>query len=380
MSPQRRRSRALVIDDSLVVRKSISMALKRFGFDVTVASDGLEGLNAMKQTTFDLVLCDFLMPVMDGLDCTKQYREWEAEVSNPPPSLALPLLSAPRPPGYRQLIVGMSAHGAEQVASQGLVAGMDDFLPKPIGVPTLKELVESSKVRDMSNVLDSIEAAHDALQTPALDSDVVENDSGGVSSPLHTGSTGEFARRVSSSLEHVSTVNHSDIALTDPPARQPLKRPRSDADNSMSEPHCLIATHQPEPWIAAVTASIESQGWKTTVVHAPASALRMLQSRNWDLVLICEEPFRTGGGSEVPEESPVSQFRSWERHNRINLQKNVCWLTDLDLPSRRDPASCMVLAPRGYDHVLRKPVLWDDLRLLLGTHRTDSTMSIVVNK
>jgi CheY-like chemotaxis protein len=349
------------------------MALKRFGFDVTVAADGLEGLNAMKQATYDLVLCDFLMPVMDGLDCTKQYREWEAGVSAPPPTPRWP-----RPPGYRQLIVGMSAHGTEQVASQGLVAGMDDFLPKPIGVPALKELVESAMVRDMSNVLNGIEAARDAVQTTALDSGAVEDDRGGDSSPLHTGSTGEFARRVSSPQEHVSRVDHSDVTLTDAQARQPLKRPRSDTDNGKSEPHCLIATHQPEPWIAAFTASVESHRWKTTLVHGSASALRMLQSRNWDLVLICEDP--PGSGSGAREESGVGQFRSWERQNRINLQKNVCWLTDLDLPSRRDPASCMVLAPRGYDHVLRKPVLWDDLRLLLGTHRTDSTMSIVVNK
>jgi len=59
----RRMRRALVIDDSLVIRKSIERALSKLGFDVALAVDGMEGLNKMKETMFDMVLCDFLMPV-----------------------------------------------------------------------------------------------------------------------------------------------------------------------------------------------------------------------------------------------------------------------------------------------------------------------------
>jgi len=50
-----RQRRALVVDDSLVVRKSLAMALKKKGFEVSQAVNGLEGLNSLKKTTFDFV-------------------------------------------------------------------------------------------------------------------------------------------------------------------------------------------------------------------------------------------------------------------------------------------------------------------------------------
>ena len=62
-----RQRRALVIDDSPVVRRSIAQALNQLGFEVTQAGDGSEGLRELQKTLFDIVLCDFIMPVMDGV-------------------------------------------------------------------------------------------------------------------------------------------------------------------------------------------------------------------------------------------------------------------------------------------------------------------------
>lgn len=62
-----RQRRALVIDDSPVVRRSIALALNQLGFEVTQAGDGSEGLRELQKTLFDFVLCDFIMPVMDGV-------------------------------------------------------------------------------------------------------------------------------------------------------------------------------------------------------------------------------------------------------------------------------------------------------------------------
>lgn len=68
---------ALVIDDSITIRKSIERALTKMGFAVTQACNGMEGLKQLQLSLFDVVLCDFLMPIMDGLDCVQQYRSWE---------------------------------------------------------------------------------------------------------------------------------------------------------------------------------------------------------------------------------------------------------------------------------------------------------------
>ena len=76
--PRRRKKFALIIDDSRTIRKVLKRALTNFGFEVILAENGMLGLEEMKSTVFDIVLCDFLMPIMDGMDCVKQYREWES--------------------------------------------------------------------------------------------------------------------------------------------------------------------------------------------------------------------------------------------------------------------------------------------------------------
>ena len=75
---KRRKKYALIIDDSKTIRKVLERALSNFGFEVKLAENGMQGLEKMKSTVFDIVLCDFLMPIMDGMDCVKQYREWES--------------------------------------------------------------------------------------------------------------------------------------------------------------------------------------------------------------------------------------------------------------------------------------------------------------
>eukprot|EP00979_Chaetoceros_neogracilis_P015290 scaffold5651_cov133-Chaetoceros_neogracile.AAC.1 len=76
--PRRRKKFALIIDDSKTIRKALERTMTNFGFEVILAENGRLGLEEMKSTVFDIVLCDFLMPIMDGMDCVKQYREWES--------------------------------------------------------------------------------------------------------------------------------------------------------------------------------------------------------------------------------------------------------------------------------------------------------------
>ena len=75
--PEGRKREALIIDDSVTIRKSIDRALKNLGFEVSQAENGMIGLQCLKSKCYDLVFCDFLMPIMDGLDCVNQFRTWE---------------------------------------------------------------------------------------------------------------------------------------------------------------------------------------------------------------------------------------------------------------------------------------------------------------
>jgi len=72
------------------------------------------------------------MPVMDGLDCVQQYREWEKV----------------HRPFFKQYIIGISAHAGNTDVEKGKEVGMDDFKPKPV---TFKQLVELSKSETLAS-------------------------------------------------------------------------------------------------------------------------------------------------------------------------------------------------------------------------------------
>ena len=59
--------RVLLVDDERAIQRLICRFLKSKGFEVTLADDGMEALVAFIEGTFDIVLTDFNMPVMDGL-------------------------------------------------------------------------------------------------------------------------------------------------------------------------------------------------------------------------------------------------------------------------------------------------------------------------
>ena len=67
----------LVIDDEESVLLMITMALAKFGFDVEIATDGLEGIKKFDEGRFDLVITDILMPVLDGFCVVKHIRNSE---------------------------------------------------------------------------------------------------------------------------------------------------------------------------------------------------------------------------------------------------------------------------------------------------------------
>ena len=64
----------LVVDDSAAIRKALEISLKREGYQVREASDGMEALEALKGDPVHLVICDVNMPRMDGLTFVKTLR------------------------------------------------------------------------------------------------------------------------------------------------------------------------------------------------------------------------------------------------------------------------------------------------------------------
>lgn len=316
-----RTKRALIIDDSVIVRKTIDRALTKLGFEVEQAEDGSVGLNAMKKTMFDIVLCDFLMPVMDGLDCVKQYRDWEKEHRS----------------SFRQYIVGISAHVGVEESGQGLEAGMNVFRPKPVTMKNLTELQQSKAVQRIMKELDGIERNSSSHRRELFLSSNAEEDAILPSSP--------------------------------PPDVSALKcrMEKKAVDTRVEHRFSLVLSEESNPCFEKMIAD----GWQVVLSRTSGEFEGHLRKRNWDLVLVDEEiPF-------VSAPRLIAEFREWEAANRVNEQKNVFFVSGSDIPRPCDKNS-IVRPPLGFNGVLRKPIEWNDIDLLLN--RNKNFLNILVPK
>ncbi len=72
--------KVLVVEDTKSMQVIISFLLKKKGYEVITANDGLEGLNKYKELKPDLVILDIMMPKMNGLECLKALKEFDTDV------------------------------------------------------------------------------------------------------------------------------------------------------------------------------------------------------------------------------------------------------------------------------------------------------------
>ena len=108
----------LLAEDNQVNQQVALAMLRKAGHAVRVAGDGRRGGRAVRAEDFDLVLMDVQMPVLDGIEATRQIR-------------ALP---APR---GRVPVVALTADAMTGAREYYLAAGMDDYLAKPIRAAAL---------------------------------------------------------------------------------------------------------------------------------------------------------------------------------------------------------------------------------------------------
>lgn len=108
-------SRVLVVEDDPVNQAIVGSMLTNAGFDVQLANDGADALDHFAAERFDLVLMDWQMPDMDGLEVTRRLRAGEAG-----------------PHGSQVPILALTANAFAEDRAACMAAGMNDFLTKPI--------------------------------------------------------------------------------------------------------------------------------------------------------------------------------------------------------------------------------------------------------
>ncbi|MCH2066985.1 MAG: response regulator [Shimia sp.] len=114
----------LIVDDNKTNRKLIEIFLNRLGVTHHSASDGEQAVECYRDVHPDLVLMDVSMPVMNGLDATREIRRLEGANGD-----------------FRTHIIGLTAHSAPEDRAACLDSGMNAHMAKPIKLSQLKDVI-----------------------------------------------------------------------------------------------------------------------------------------------------------------------------------------------------------------------------------------------
>jgi signal transduction histidine kinase/HPt (histidine-containing phosphotransfer) domain-containing protein len=115
--------RVLLADDNPINQKVGASILNKLGYRADVANNGLEVLRALEQKPYDILFLDVQMPEMDGLEAAREIsRRWSRE--------------------RRPIIIAMTGNALVGDRERCLVAGMDDYISKPVRIAELQAALE----------------------------------------------------------------------------------------------------------------------------------------------------------------------------------------------------------------------------------------------
>jgi CheY-like chemotaxis protein len=122
MAPAKAQTQAwklLLVEDNPVNQRVAQAVLGKLGYQSELAVNGAEAVTAAAARSYDLILMDCQMPVMDGFEATRRIREAQAGARRVP-------------------ILAMTANAMQGDRERCLQVGMDDYLPKPVTLDALR--------------------------------------------------------------------------------------------------------------------------------------------------------------------------------------------------------------------------------------------------
>jgi CheY-like chemotaxis protein len=109
----------LVAEDNFINQKVAKTLFKNIGYEVDFAKNGLEVLDKMKLSQYDIIFMDIMMPEMDGIQATMELRQKNIEVP----------------------IIAMTANIAKDEKTSAIASGMNDYITKPVKIDVIKKIL-----------------------------------------------------------------------------------------------------------------------------------------------------------------------------------------------------------------------------------------------
>jgi PAS domain S-box-containing protein len=233
--------RILLVEDNATNQLTISTILKKKGYFVDVAGNGLEAVQSLKDLPYDLVLMDCQMPEMDGFTASREIRRPESGVKNK---------NIP--------IIALTASAMTGDRDRCLEAGMDDYLSKPVRTNELADKLETW--------LPDIAQSTDSKSTPRLN-------------------------------------NEERIKIPGKIKNSFVKETETISSNKLSNNHNLGITHPLRIMLVEdnlvnqkfVTSLLNKMNYEVTIVENGLEALSTLRMQLFDLILMdCQMPEMDG--------------------------------------------------------------------------------------
>lgn len=120
----------LLVEDNMLNQRIVTFSLKKYNHSVHIANNGLEAVEQFKNTDFDVILMDIMMPVMDGLEATRTIRGIEEE----------------KKVKKRTPIIAITANTMDNDRDKCIAYGMDEFIAKPFDIDKLNSIFRQMKI------------------------------------------------------------------------------------------------------------------------------------------------------------------------------------------------------------------------------------------
>ncbi|MEA5620100.1 response regulator [Cronbergia sp. UHCC 0137] len=125
--PSKPKLKLLLAEDNLVNQKVLVKQLQRLGYNPDVVANGQEVLDLLEKVPYDLILMDYQMPILDGLETTREIRRRNLNSF---------------PSGRQPVVIAITANAMKEDQQSCIDAGMDDYLSKPVAKDKLAAMLE----------------------------------------------------------------------------------------------------------------------------------------------------------------------------------------------------------------------------------------------